>query len=310
MTDRWTHHPLLRKTISVCLVGAMLGGVVACSGSSSSASSNSETTWQKILNTHIVRVGFTNEAPYSVASPDKTTGIDPDIMTAFLKANGVTEVDGVLMEFGSLIPALQANRIDVITAGLWMNPDRCKQIAFSDPTTQVGQGFAVKKGNPFNVHSYKDVAASTARFGANTGGLEFTWADIAGIPKANQIQFPDLQTSIAALQAGRVDVISNNTFAIADYLSTLNDPSLEYVPLTTQPVDQSGKSTLAYSSFGFRSGDADFVAAFNKWIATEKSSGDLLKIVSKYGITADAIPSVATTAASICGTSGAGSSPS
>jgi polar amino acid transport system substrate-binding protein len=282
--------------------------LVGCSASSSSATPGgasaapaAQTTWQRALATGIIRVGFTNEPPYSIAQPDKVTGIDPDIMRAFLTSKGVKEEDGVLMEFSSLIPALQANRIDVITAGLWMNPDRCKQIAFSDPTTQVGQAFAVKAGNPLNLHSYADVAKAGARFGANTGGLEFQWADIAGISKSNQVDFPDLQTGIAALQAGRVDAISNNTFAIADYLQKLNDPSLEYVPLSTQPVDQTGKSTLAYSSFGFRQADSDFVAAFDAWIATEKASGDLLKLVSPYGITADAIPAATVTAASICG---------
>lgn len=286
-------------------VTSVLGGCGAAGSTSTpsgtGAAAAGQTTWQRILATGIVRVGFTNEAPYSIAEPDKTTGIDPDIMRAFLASKGVKEEDGVLMEFGSLIPALQANRIDVITAGLWMNPDRCKQIAFSDPTTMVGQAFAVKKGNPLNVHSYADVAKVGARFGANTGGLEFTWADIAKIGKADQIQFPDLQTSIAALQAGRVDVISNNSFAIADYLNKLKDPNLEYVPLTTQPVDQSGKSTEAYSSFGFRKADADFVQAFNQWVTTAKANGDLLKIASPYGITADAIPAASVTAASICG---------
>ena len=296
-----TRRPSHGRLLTTGLLMASMALVMACGATGSSGSSPAQTTWQRILATHIVRVGFTNEAPYSVAQPDKTTGIDPDIMRAFLTSQGVTEIDGVLMDFGSLIPALEANRIDVITAGLWINTDRCKQIAFSDPTTQVGQGFAVKKGNPMNLHSYADVAKAGARFGANTGGLEFGWADIAGIPKANQVQFPDLQTSIAALQAGRVDAVSNNTFAIADYLNTLKDPNLEYVPLTTQPVDENGKSTEAYSSFGFRQADTDFVTAFNAWVSTQKASGDLLKLISPYGITADAIPPASVTAASLCG---------
>jgi len=296
-TGRPTHGRLL--TIGLLMASMVL--LMACGATGSSGASPAQTTWQRILATHIVRVGFTNEAPYSEAQPDKTTGIDPDIMRAFLASQGVTEIDGVLMDFGSLIPALEANRIDVITAGLWINTDRCKQIAFSDPTTQVGQGFAVKAGNPLDLHSYADVAKTGAKLGANTGGLEFGWMDVAGIPKANQVQFPDLQTSIAALQAGRVDVISNNSFAIADYLNKLNDPNLEYVALTTQPVDQSGKSTEAYSSFGFRQADTDFVQAFDQWVVASKNDGTILKIASPYGITADAIPAASVTAASICG---------
>lgn len=291
--DPWTRRQFLKGGAAFALLTASGGLLAACAASGTAAPASAaatESTFARIKKTGIVRAGFTNEPPFSVAAPDKTTGIDPDIMATFLKTQGVNQIDGVLMEFGSLIPALLADRIDVITAGLWMNPDRCSQIAFSDPTTQIGQALAVKKGNPLNLHSYKDVATAGAKFGANTGGLEFGWADIAGIKKENQVEFPDLQTSIAALQAGRVDCISNNTLAIADYLKKINDPNLEYAALTEQPVDEKGNSTQAYSSFGFRKADGDFVDAFNAWITKAKGDGSLLALVSPYGVTQDAIP--------------------
>jgi len=165
----------------------------------------------------------------------------------------------------------------------------------------VIQALAVKKGNPKNLHSYKDVATNGAIFGANTGGLEFEWADAAGISADKQVKFPDLQTGIAALQAGRVDAISNNALAIADYLKKLNDPNLEVATLTEQPVDKSGKSSIAYSSFGFRKEDQGLVDAFNKWIADNKANGELLKMIAPYGITKDMIPPADKTAKSICG---------
>ena len=251
--------------------------------------------------TGVVRSGFTNEPPYSIAAPDKLTGIDPDIMRGFLESQGIKQQDGVLMEFGSLIPALQADRIDVITAGLWMNPDRCKAIAFSNPTTQIGQAFAVKKGNPLNLHSYKDVATAGARFGANTGGLEFDWADTAGISKDNQIQFPDLQTSLAALQAGRVDAISNNVPAIADALTKLNDPNLELVALSEQPAGKDGQASLAYSSFGFQKQDKDLVDAFDAYVKEIKANGKLLEILKPYGMGPESIPPDDMTREKICG---------
>ena len=297
----WIRRQFFQRVTAFAMLAMFAWALTACgTASSGSGAPADETTWERIQRTGIIRVGFTNEPPFCIAVPDKTTGIDPDIMRTFLETKGVTQVDGVLMEFGSLIPALLADRIDVITAGLWMNADRCGQIAFSDPTTQIGQGFAVKKGNPLNLHTYADVATAGANFGANTGGLEFGWADIAGIPKANQIEFPDLQTSIAALQAGRVDAVSNNTLAVADYLNTLGDANLEYVALTEQPVDENGDSTLAYSSFGFRQEDSDFVADFNAWITAAKGNGDLLELIAPYGVTADAIPGADKTADSIC----------
>jgi polar amino acid transport system substrate-binding protein len=270
------------------------------SAAPASAAPGKETALERIKRLGVIRAGFTNEPPFSIAQGNTISGIDPEIFRAFLKTQGVETEDGVLMEFGSLIPALLASRIDAITAGLWMNPDRCKQILFSDPTTQIGQAFAVKKGNPFNLKTYKDVANSKAKLGANTGGLEFGWMDAAGIPKDQQVQFPDFQTSIEALKAGRVDAISNNTLAVKDYLDKLGDPNLEYVALTEQPVDASGKSGLAYSSFGFRKEDQDLVDAFNAWIKQAKQSGELEKIVTSFGAPKEAVAPIDATAAKIC----------
>jgi polar amino acid transport system substrate-binding protein len=296
---------ILKGGAALGLLAASGGLLAACATATSSTAGGSavpanETTLQRMKRTGVARVGFTNEAPFSIAEPDKTTGIDPDIMRAFLATQNVTTEDGVLMEFGSLIPALLADRIDVITAGIYLNPKRCESIAFSNPSVQIGQAFAVKKGNPLNLHSYKDVATKGARFGANTGGLEFGWADAAGIAKDKQVQFPDLQTSIAALQADRVDCISNNAPAIADLLKKLGDPNLEMAVLTEQPVDTTGKASLAYSGFGFRKEDTDFVDAFNKWLAASEADGTLLGILTTYGLGKDEIPPADVTSQKIC----------
>jgi polar amino acid transport system substrate-binding protein len=283
------------------LVGTAAAAATEAPATAVPAAAGPETTFERMKRTGVVRSGFTNEPPYSIATADTLTGIDPDIMRAFLDSQGITEQDGVLMEFGSLIPALQADRIDVITAGLWMNPDRCKVVAFSNPTTQIGQAFAVRKGNPLNLHSYKDVATAGARLGANTGGLEWEWADIAGIPKDRQVQFPDLQTSLAALQADRVDAISNNVPAIADALSKLNDPNLEMVALSEQPADKTGQASLAFSSFGFRTEDQDLVDAFDAFVKEIKANGRLLEILEPYGMGPESIPPDDMTREKICG---------
>jgi polar amino acid transport system substrate-binding protein len=39
----------------------------------------------------------------------------------------------VLTEWGSLIPGLNAGRFDIITAGMYITPKRCKNVAFTDP---------------------------------------------------------------------------------------------------------------------------------------------------------------------------------
>src|SRR3546814_16536081 len=73
---------------------------------------------------------------------------------------GIAEVDGVLTEFGALIPGLKAGRFDIIAAGMFVNPKRCEQIQFSEPTYGIGQAFLVKEGNPKKIKEYGSIAGN------------------------------------------------------------------------------------------------------------------------------------------------------
>jgi polar amino acid transport system substrate-binding protein len=242
-----------------------------------------------------------NEPPLSIATAEKVSGVDPEIMRAFLADQGVETVDGVLVEFASLIPALVAGRLDAISSGLFIRPARCEQIAFSDPTIQIDQVFVVKKGNPLNLHSLKDVVASpTAKLGGGLGQVELEWADVAGVPKDRQVAFPTSQEVFTGLQAGRVDVALGNTLSMATLLEQLNDPNLELAPLSEQPVDADGNTASGYPAMGFRKEDADFQEAFNAWLKEARSSGKLLEIIAPFGITQEMIPPDDATAEELC----------
>src|SRR5690606_3307861 len=87
-----------------------------------------------------IRVGFANEAPYGYATPSgELTGEAPEVAKAILARMGIEEVDGVLTEFGSLIPGLRAGRFDIIAAGMFITPERCQQVQFSEPSYGIGQ---------------------------------------------------------------------------------------------------------------------------------------------------------------------------
>src|SRR5690606_26443062 len=76
-----------------------------------------------------VRIGYANEAPYAYmdSAENRITGEAVEIARVVLKRMGINEVEGVLTEFGSLIPGLQANRFDIIAAGMYITPERCQQ---------------------------------------------------------------------------------------------------------------------------------------------------------------------------------------
>src|SRR5215510_4383735 len=120
-----------------------------------------DTTLERAKADGFIRVGFANEAPFGFATPDgKLTGEAPEVAKAVLAKIGIPQVDGVLTEFGSLIPGLKAGRFDIIAAGMFINPKRCAEIAFSEPTYGIGQAFLVKKGNPKGIKDYSTISGN------------------------------------------------------------------------------------------------------------------------------------------------------
>jgi ABC-type amino acid transport substrate-binding protein len=95
------------------------------------------------------RIGIANERPYGYVETDGTVaGSIPDIVRAALAPHGVTELEPQIVDFNALIPGLNADRFDIIAAGMYINPQRCEAIAFTNPLTRAGYGFAAKAGNP------------------------------------------------------------------------------------------------------------------------------------------------------------------
>ena len=64
-----------------------------------------------------LRVAIANEPPYTKVNPDGTvTGAEPDVFGAVCKRLGIPDIQGVITPYASMIPGLNANRWDAITA--------------------------------------------------------------------------------------------------------------------------------------------------------------------------------------------------
>ena len=171
------------STISRRVLLAGAAGILA-TGSLVAASSSAfaETALERIKAQGYIRVGFANEAPYGFATPDgKLTGEAPEVAKAVLAKMGITQVDGVLTEFGSLIPGLKAGRFDIIAAGMFINPKRCAEINFSEPSYGIGQAMLVPKGNPKGIDDYSSFASNKdLKLAVMAGAVEAGYAKDVG----------------------------------------------------------------------------------------------------------------------------------
>jgi polar amino acid transport system substrate-binding protein len=228
------------------------------------------------------RIAIANEPPWTAIKPDgKVTGAGPELSREIFKRLGVPEVEASVSEYGAMIPGLQARRFDIVDAGLFIKPERCRAVIFSEPNLCDAEALAVKQGNPKGILTYADIAASDARVGVPGGGTEERLALQAGVPRDRAVVVPDGQSGIKMLQDGRIDAYALPTLSIRDLLSKADDQNLEIItPVKDTPVFCAGAA--------FNKEDTDLRDAYDRVLAEMKQSGDLAKLVEPFGFPAEA----------------------
>ena len=262
-----------------------------------------ESTWKRILRTKSVRVATVGTSRSSKVNLDGTfTGISPEILRQVLAPYGVTTLVPVQMDFSSLIPALIANRVDIVSNTLSFRKARCAQIAFSNPEFNAREGFAVLKGNPKKLHGFADIAKSKdARLGHVVGGFQSTYAEIAGVPKERIFTFPDQVLGVRAILDGRIDAFGTIRFLLVGFLETIGDPNLEIADPYSSPLNAKGEPDVNLTGAGFRKDDNEFREAYNRGLADLIASGKLLTIIKEQtGGGADDMPPPGVTAEKAC----------
>jgi polar amino acid transport system substrate-binding protein len=238
-----------------------------------------------------IRVGFANEAPFGFATPDGTlTGEAPEVAKAVLARMGINEVDGVLTEFGSLIPGLKAGRFDIIAAGMFVNPQRCNEIAFSEPSYGIGQAMLVPAGNPKGIVDYSTfVENDELKLAVMAGAVEASYANDAGVGLGQLVTLPDQSSLVAAVQAGRADAAALTALSIQEMARKADGVE------STKPFGEvAGKSVKGHGAFGFRKEDTDLLEAFNAELAKFIGTPEHIALVEPFGFGADYLPNKTT----------------
>ena len=275
-----------------------LGLFSSCRQSPESENFNSVTTLERLENQKSIKVGFANEAPFAYIDikTGKLTGEAPEIARVILKKLGVEKIEGVLTEFGSLIPGLKAKRFDIIAAGMYITPARAREITFSNPTYGIGEAFIVRQGNPLALHSYSDVSRNPkAKIGVVVGTVEREYARKTGIPGSRVFAFPDPMSAVAGVQAGRIDAFAGTSLTIQDILSKANSDDIERaVPFSDPIID--GETVRGYGAYGFRKQDTEFANLFNKHLDQFIGSPEHLALVRPFNFTENELPGDVTAA--------------
>ncbi len=265
----------------------LLGAAATVLAVATAATAMAETTLEKIKKQGYIRIGFANEAPYSYATSDgKLTGESPTVFRHVMKQLGVEEVDGVLTEWGSLIPGLKAGRFDAIVASMYVTPARCEQIIFANPTYGIGEAFIVKNGNPDGISNYADAVEKGKTIAFVAGTAEIEHAELAGMSRDQRLIVPDFASAVAAVKADRASAAAFTSLTAQD-LASKDDTVERAEPFT---FTHEGKIYKGEGSFGFRLEDTDLRDAVNAELAKFIGTPEHLEMVKEFGFDESNMP--------------------
>lgn len=244
-----------------------------------SFASQAESTLERIQNSATVRIGYANEAPFAYTETSgKVTGESPEIAAKVFSAMGVKKIEPVLTEWGALIPGLRAGRFDVIAAGTYITPPRCRQVIFTDPHYQIPDTLLVKRGNPKNLHSYADVAKNPdVRLAIMSGTVELGYARAEGVSEEQIVQVPDTTAQLQAVRAGRADASVGTALTMKGLASKGGDSVEAITDFKDDPAH------IGYGALAFRPEDQDLRDAVNRQLKKWLGSDDHLRTVEPFG---------------------------
>jgi polar amino acid transport system substrate-binding protein len=229
-----------------------------------------------------ITVGIANEEPYGFEDAEgNITGEAPEVARVVLEELGIGEIDAQIVDFGSLIPGLQAGQFDMIAAGMYITAERAEQILFTDPDYCVGEAFAVEEGNPLGLTDFRSVAETPeATIAVLSGAVEEGYAATAGVPEEQIELFTDVNAQYDALQAGRVDAVTGTVLTIKNQVE---DREGFEVTESFFPLDEDGEEILGCGGFGFREDNQALRDAFNEELNRLQEEGELLPIIAGFG---------------------------
>ncbi|MFJ9035618.1 ectoine/hydroxyectoine ABC transporter substrate-binding protein EhuB [Streptomyces sp. NPDC102406] len=271
--------PLRRRSL---LAGAGALGAVGALGAAGCSRVPDGDTLARLKGQGTVRLGIAGEVPYGYIDDNgEFTGEAVELAKVIFKRLGVGHVQPVATDFASLIPGLNTQQFDVVSAGMYINKERCQQVIFADPEYQMLDSFIVRKGNPKNLHTYADVVKAKARFGTGTGYAEIAYAVDAGYKESDIVILQDQVAGLNAVEAGRIDVFAGTALTTREV--TKKSRKAEHTEPFAPTVD--GKKHIDGGGFTFRPTDTKLRDAFNVEIHKMKKSGELFRILQPFGFT-------------------------
>jgi len=219
----------------------------------------------------VLVVGTSADFPpfeYKNASNGQITGFDISLIKLIAKKMGYDRVEIKDMDFDSLIPALQAGKVDVVIAGMTITPEREKVVDFSIPYWEADQAVLVRKGSGIKVNSLDDLRGKTIGVEKGTTGAIYVKKHLGSSSKIKE--YPTYVAAVEALLNGQVDVVVLDS-PVAKMFSKKYDVQVVYTIKTGE-----------HYGIAVKKGNTKLLEGINKALKEIMNSPEWDKLVEEY----------------------------
>src|SRR3954470_14567016 len=224
----------------------------------------------------VLKVGSTaTGTPFTFLDTKTNTiqGVMVDLITEIGKDAGF-KVQIEPMQFSTLIASLTSNKIDIISAAMFVTPARKEVIDFSEQFYSYGEGLVVPKGDSKPYAGQDELKGEVV--GAQVGTAFVDALKKTGLFSEVKVYdtIPDILRDVNAgrLKAGFADLpilaynLKQGAFGDVRLVET-------YKPVTVGTV-----------AIGIRKSDAELLAKINASLAKLKANGSVDRILDKWGL--------------------------
>ncbi|GMU39374.1 MAG: ectoine/hydroxyectoine ABC transporter substrate-binding protein EhuB [Chloroflexota bacterium] len=230
-----------------------------------------------------VRVGFADEPPYAYLDDDgELVGSEVAIARTIFSQLGVDRLEPVSVPFDQLIPALEDGRVDVVVAGMFITPERCARVAFSNPTYAAPTVLAVPRGNPLGLTRYRDLLEAGGVVGVLAGSVEVGHAQGVGLSPSAITEFDQPADLVRALDVGEIDAFALTSLAVRSLRASTGDGRFDVTEPFIPVIE--GRPAVGAGGVAFRLDDDGLRRAVDEELARLRASGELQVLVAPFGL--------------------------
>lgn len=233
-------------------------------------------TPEEIKKAGVIKVVTTSSSPphgFLDAKSNSLKGIMVEVAQAIARDMGV-KAEFTEVPFGALIPTLTSRRADLMSAPLFITPQRAEVVDFSEPVYGWGEGLAVLDEHQGKYTDLQSLAGATV--GVLVNSVQYNLVkDVKGVKDVRT--YPDYIQLLADLKAARIDVAMVDPPSIAYQLHTHGITGVRLVAGYT-PVN-AWRIGLAVNK-----GDRALLDAVNASLRAIKASGELKRILEGWNV--------------------------